>query len=224
MQEILEKYKSIITKNVLFKGLDDEKLDAALKLLCAEHTFEKKGNIVHKPYRKHGHFGMPLSGAVQACCDDFDGNRMIMAEVKPGVTFGESLCFLQIPDSPVYIYASEDADVLWFSLKNVYNGVSDELVLDIQKRFTALLAGRALSLNARVQILSKKTLREKLIFYFSDLAASNGSQTFKVSLNREDMATYIGSNRAALSRELSKMKAEGIIDFKKNTFSLLNKL
>lgn len=223
MKDILE-YKSIIKSNPLFKGMDDEKLTAALKLLGAELDFGKKGDILHKPYKKHGHFGMLLTGAVQACCDDFDGNRMIMAEVKPGVTFGESLCFLKIPDSPVYIYASEDAEVLWLSLKNIYGGTADALTLDIQKRFTALLAGRALSMNTRVQILSKRTLREKLIFYFSDLAAASGSQTFKVSLNREDMATYIGSNRAALSRELSKMKEEGIIDFKKNTFSLKTKL
>ena len=62
---------------------------------------------------------MVLSGVVQACMDDVEGNRVIMAEVTAGNTFGESLCFLGIQDSPVYVYASEQAEVVWISLKKI---------------------------------------------------------------------------------------------------------
>lgn len=195
-----------------------EECSEAVKLFHGTVKAYKKGEFLHRPHEGLPRFGLVLSGAVQACCDDLDGNRTIMAEVTAGITFGESLCFLKISDSPVYIFASEDASVLWLSLSDLYTGGTEPQGLELQKRFTALLAHRTLSMNSRIQILSKLTIREKLLFYFSQL--SDGGGTVRTPLNREDMAAYIGTNRSALSRELSKMKQEGILDYRKNLFFL----
>lgn len=220
MEDII-RYEKALGSNQLFADMSREEMKNAVRLLCGKVENFPKGTLVHRPWTALSRFGLVLSGSVQACCDDFDGNRMIMALVQPGVTFGESLCFLKIPDSPVYIYASEDSALLWLSAENLYNGSAEAPVLAMQARFTALLAARTLAMNSRIQTLSKISLREKLMVYFSQQAAAAGSTRFRIPLNREDMATYIGANRASLSRELSKMKREGVIDYDKNDFTLL---
>ena len=217
---LTEKYKTVLLKSPLFAGMTDSGIDGALELLNGKVRVYEKGDLIHKPWTMLTEFGLVLSGVVQACSDDIDGNRMIMTEVQPGTTFGESLCYLKTKDSPVYIHASEDASVLWLSLDILCSDTTDKQVHEMQKRFMRLLASRTLAMNNRIQILSRLTIRDKLIVYFSELSAAAGKNTFNVPLNREDMATYIGADRAALSRELSKMRKEGIIDFYKNSFTI----
>ncbi|MDO4938740.1 MAG: Crp/Fnr family transcriptional regulator [Lachnospiraceae bacterium] len=201
--------------------MSEEKTGEVLKLLKGRTVSYRKGECMHRQGEPVKNFGMVLSGIAQVCCDDYDGNRVIMAEVRPGRTFGESLCYLGIEDPVVYIYASEDSDILWLSLDRLFEKNRDDLASEMQKRFITLLATRTLQMNNRIQVLSKLSIREKLIMYFSELATEEGHGTFTVPLNREDLAAYIGANRSALSRELSKMKKEGIIDYYGNTFRII---
>lgn len=213
----------IVKASVLFRDMNDEEFQKAFEIFEAKAVEYKKGDLLHHQYSEMKCFGLVLSGTVQICVDDIDGNRMIMAEAVPGVTFGESLCYLEIKDSPVYIYATENSEVLWLSVKNLYADGSDGFLTELQKRFTSMLAARTLKMNDRIQVLSKIKIRDKLMTYFSQLSQSCGSKTFQIPVNRDDLATYIGTNRSALSRELSNMKNDGIIDYYKNTVKLLNK-
>lgn len=200
-------YYDILLKNPLFKGLRLEELEKEIERLDGKIKSYKKGEYLHRPNSKLKQFGFVLSGNVMACASDIDGNEVIMAEVQPGVTFGESLAFLKVSDSPVYVVASTDATVLWLNPES-------------SERFTSLLATRTLTMNSRIQVLSQKTIRDKLMVYFSELAQRTGGKEFIVPMDREAMASYLGINRAALSRELSKMREEGLIDFNKNKFVL----
>lgn len=210
----IRKYESIIKKVTLFFGTEGSGLDLAVKNMDGTIKSYSKGEFLHMAGKALRKFGLVLSGAVQVLSDDINGERTIMASVSPGETFGESLCFLKKKNSPVYIYTSEGAVVLWLSAEKIKS-------TEYYDRFTAMIAERALAMNNRIQILSKITLREKLITYFTQLAHQNKSNTFNVPLNREDMATYVGTNRSALSRELSNMKKEGLIDFYKASFKIL---
>lgn len=218
---IQEKNRKLIEASVMFKNLDESGLEKALDLLEASYSEYKKNDVIHPAYKEMKAFGMVLSGVVQACMDDVEGNRIIMAEVAAGNTFGESLCFLEIKDSPVYVYASEPAEVLWISLKKLFENTKDDFAGLLQKRFTAMLASRTLNMNDRIQVLSRISIRDKLLTYFNQMSQAAGSLTFQIPINREDMATYMGINRSALSRELAKMKQEGLIDYYKNTFRLM---
>lgn len=214
-----EKYVELVKSTVLFSKLNDDEFDKALTLFEAKITGYSKNDFVHIPYTKMSKFGLVLSGVVQVCTDDIEGNRVIMAEVTPGVTFGESLCFLKIENSPVYAYASEPAEVLWLSIENPYN-FNDEFSVIMQKKFTSMLATRTLTMNNRIQVLSKIKLRDKLLTYFNQMSRATGSLTFTIPLNREDLAAYMGTDRSALCRELSKMKQDGLIDYYKYSFRL----
>ena len=214
-----ERYRAVLAENRLFKGLTEKQTNRALQILKAEFREYRKGEFLHHAGQPMSRFSLVLYGAVRVCTDDIEGNRMIMADVPPGVTFGESLCFLKIPEPMVYACAAEDTGVLWLSPEACFSDRADA-ELELQKRFTALLAERALAMNDRIQILSKLTLRKKLIAFFTNASRKAGSRTFSISMNRDDMADYVGTNRSALSRELAEMKREGILDYYRNSFQL----
>jgi len=219
-QTLNEQDLSVLRTNPLFKGPDRERLDRQLQVMKAEKAHSARGEMLQRLGEPIRRFGVVLSGAVQVCVDDIEGNRMIMAEVAPGNSFGESLCFLGTKESPVYIFASEDSELLWLSTEDLFAG-SDAFHMEIQQRFTATLAMKALTMNNRIQVLSRLSLRGKLTAYFTELAAAQGSNTIRLPMNREDTAAYIGANRSALSRELARMKEEGLIDYRKNQVRIL---
>lgn len=220
MKDMIEKYGQILEKTTLFKGMEYSELSEALTAMKASCTAYPKSAFLCRLGQPVEKFGLVITGKIQVCMDDIDGNRMIMASVTAGVTFGESLCFLHTTESPVYIVATEDAVVIWLSPDELFCSGNDELSAKMRCRFTAMIAERALSMNTRIQILSKLSIREKLITLFSSYS-SDGSESFVLPFNREDMAAYIGADRSAMSRELSKMKKEGIIDFHKEAFRIL---
>jgi CRP-like cAMP-binding protein len=215
-----EKDLAVLRTNPLFRNLEPEAFARQLRVLKAEKAHCSRDETLQALGAPIRRFGIVLSGAVQVCVDDIEGNRMIMAEVAPGNSFGESLCFLRTKESPVYIFASGDSDLLWLSTEELYAG-SDAFYREIQQRFTSTLAMKALSMNNRIQVLSRLSLRGKLTAYFTELAAAQGSSVIRLPMNREDTAAYIGANRSALSRELAKMKEEGLIDYRKNEIRIL---
>ena len=218
--DLTERDKTILLGSPLFKGLDKDGLDRQLKIMKAEKTCRKRGEMLQSPGVPFRRFGIVLSGAVQVCTDDIEGTRMIMAEVAPGSSFGESHCFLQTMESPVYIFASEDSELLWLSTDGLFSDAGT-FYPDILRRFTAALAMKTLSMNNRIQVLSKLSLRGKLTAYFTELAAAQGSSVIRLPMNREDTAAYIGTNRSSLSRALAEMKEDGLIDYWKNEIRIL---
>ena len=209
-----------IKKSPLFKGLSDDELLRAKELLSAVRTTYLKGEYLLSAAEPFLRFGLVLSGAVSVYMDDIDGERMIMATAHAGDTFGESHAYLGTSESPVYILAAEEAEILWLSPASLYGYEGDALALRLRERFTALLATRALYQNARIQILSKPTIRARIVAFLTQHEARAKSKTFSVPFDRNTLAVYLGVNRSALSRELSAMKREGLIDFYKNTFKL----
>ncbi len=219
----VRKYTKLLENCTLFRGISEAGLFDALQLLRAEYKTYQKGMFLHHAGEPLKKFGFVLSGAVQAMTDDPDGNRMIMANVIPGGTFGESLCYLKIKDSPTYIRASEHTEILWLSLAELYGepAPQDARARDLRRRFTAMLAERALTMNRRIQVLSNITIRDKLITFFTHAANRAGGRSFTISMTREDLAAYIGANRAAMCRELSKMRDEGLIEYRRNHFRII---
>ena len=84
-----------------------------------------------------------------------------------------------------------------------------------------ILAQRNMLLNSKINLLSQRTIREKLLSYFSMIITQNKSKKFRIPFSRNQLAEFICVDRSALSRELSKMKEEGLLKFEKDDFELL---
>ncbi len=220
MRELRKKNKM----HPLFSALDEAALDEALTLLRGVEQSYKKGECLRRAGDSFFSFGIVLSGRVEVYMEDFDGGRMMMASVGEGDSFGESLAYLHTEESPVFVFAAEDARVVWLDasfFKQTVSCHTASLPLLLRERFVSLLATRALMQNDRIQILSKAGLRARLVTFFSQCEHRYKSKTFRVPFDRASLAVYLGVNRTALSRELSRMREEGILDFYKDSFRLL---
>ncbi len=204
----------------LFRDLSAEEFEYAKDFFSVRKKSYKKGEFINIITDKLPFFGYVLSGGVRVCMDEFDGTRVVMASVGPGESFGESLHFLQ-KDAPVYIYASSESEILLLNALRVKTASENSMDLLLSARFISMLAERTLHMNDRIQILTKGSVRDKIITYLSQQKAANLSDEFDIPQNRSELAEYLSVNRSALSRELSRMKEAGIIDFRGNHFILL---
>ena len=199
----------------LFEGLTDEEAEDAFRYFSAQEQYYAKDDELLSLGQRVDRFALVLSGGVHVQMDDMNGLHMLMATVLPGQTFGESLCFRKTERSPVYAKAFENTEVLWLSTDYFDSG---RCVFCM--RFMALLTRKTLEMNDRIQVLSKLTLREKLTAFLSQRAQREGAE-FDIPMNREALAAYLGVNRSALSREISSMKKEGLLETDRNHFKIL---
>ena len=224
MQREMYMYNEIAREHSLFEGLTDAEYSNALKLFSAEWRKHLRGTMLSRQGDVMQKFGLIASGNVQIYSYDMDGTSNMMASVERGGTFAEAICYLKEPVY-VHIFAETDTMVLWLDPSHIMqiNVRHTPLERKLMNRFTAMLARKAIGMNERIQVLSKITLREKLVTLFSQCVARYGTMQFTLPYDRQGMAAYLGTNRSALSRELSNMKAEGLIDFHKNSFVIKNK-
>ncbi|MBR2414606.1 MAG: Crp/Fnr family transcriptional regulator [Clostridia bacterium] len=206
----------------LFQNMTAEEIQQALAFFSAQEAHYNKNEIIKKTDTQLSAFGLVLNGSITVYMDDFDGNCLVMSSAQQGDTFGESLCFLQ-RNEPVYIIATQNTDILWLHCERLQDDCNCSISCALRNRFIALLANRALDMNNRIQVLSKFTIRDKLITYFSQCANRTKGDTFTLSLDRASLASYIGTERSALSRELHKMQKENIIEISKNKITLIRK-
>lgn len=220
MQHI-DHYLDVMSKCHLFTDMNKKQVNRALKVMDHQYCEYRKNQYIHRSDESFQRFGLVLYGRVKVMIDDIQGDSAIMSEVSSGKTFGESLCLMEREDSNVYILAAEDTGVLWLSPRELFQESKDLLVLELERRFVEMLASRTLAMNDRIQILSKRTLREKIITFLTFSKRDAGGNRIDIPFTREEMAIYFGTNRSALSRELSNLKKEGLIDFNRNHFMIM---
>ena len=217
VQDVVESYSDVLEMCPLFEGFSGEELTGALMFYGAVFQSYLKGETLLKIGSCVSRFALVLSGTVHVLSDDINGSHMIMATVQSGQCFGESLCYRQAVESPVYALAETQVSVLWLKADGFSSGECVHC-----HRFISMLTRKTLMMNSRIQVLSKLTLREKLMTLFSQYAEKPG-KAFALPFDREALAVYLGANRSALSRELSKMHNEGLIEYEKNSFIVLPK-
>ncbi len=168
--------------------------------------------------------GVVLSGSVQMVKEDVWGSQSILAVSHPGELFGESFVCSGSAQLSVSFYASEDTQVLYLPFHRVMHSCSHACQFHHQliENMMTMVAVKNIKLMDKLEITSKKTLRERVLTYLSAEAQKSGSKYITLAMNRNELADYLCADRSALSRELSNMKKEGLLDYDRNTFTLLS--
>ena len=143
----------------LFANLTADQRRQALRLFDAQEKAYARGELLKQAVKRMPAFGLVLTGQIAVSMADIDGREMLLAQVGPGQTFGEALCYLQ-EDAPIVIPALTDARVLWLRCDGLRQNNDDPLRRMMQERFTAMLARRTLQMNDRIQILSRGSIRQ----------------------------------------------------------------
>ncbi len=202
----------------LFEQLTDSEIAAFLKKYTKVYRSEKE-EYLFLPGDAAIWFGVVLSGAVYIERTDYWGNRELLNKLCTGRIFGETFTVCKKPFS-VGVKLERNTAVLLISTAAVTKREPFSGAEKIAKNLMTVLAAKNLQLNEKLQLIAGRTLRERVLNYLSSQAQKSDSADFFIPFNRQQLADYLAVDRSALSAVLSKLQAEGILDFHKNRFSL----
>ena len=170
--------------------------------------------------------GILLSGKVDMIKEDLWGNKTLLVSMQKGELFGESFSCGIVKNATVSFVADTASMILFLPFSRILRtcNMSCKFNHRLIENMVTVIAEKNIVLMDKVDILSKKTLREKIATYLLQEASKQQSLYFDIPLGRVQLAEYLCVDRSALTRELNTMKAEGYIDFDKNTFRVLKNL
>ena len=217
----LDGFSDILKSVGLFTGIEATELQSMLGCLNAGTQSLKKGKILLLAGNKPEYTGIVLSGQLHITRLDYDGNRSLMAVITPGGIFAEALCCAGVSESPVTVIAAENSVILKIGFTRILKTCSNSCAFHrkLIENMLTLIAKKNLMLQNRMELLEIKSVREKVMRYLESFGSKRGNG-FAIPLNREEMAAFLSVDRSALSHELAKMKNDGLIEYRKNTFTI----
>jgi len=219
----MKKYIKQLQKNALFKDFVEADLDSVIKCLSSKvDVFKKKDVILLQGDPVH-FVGIVLSGSIQIIKEDMEGNVNIIAHLGINDIFAEAFACADIIECPVTVQAIEDCEILFIDYKKIIKTCHKACIFhsSLIENMLSVIAKKNITLNQKIEILSKRTTREKLLAFFDNQIQVTHSKKFIIPYNREGLANYLCVDRSALSRELCNMRDEGLIKFVKNEFEIL---
>lgn len=208
---------------MLFDGVSPEDRGTMLSCLGAKQMFVKKHQAVFSEGDPAEHVGIVLTGLVQLVREDYYGNRSMIASVAPGELFGESFACAGAAAYPINAVAAEDSHVLLIKSNRITATCCNACSFHNRMIYNMLriVAANNLTLNQKIDVISKRTIREKLMAYLMAQAKLHNSSEFSIPYDRQALADYLEVDRSAMSAEISKLRKEGILESEKNKFRLL---
>lgn len=220
----MTEYLPELLKNPLFTGITEkEDLLSILISVNARVASYRNGNIIIGEGDEVNDIGIILAGEAQASMLDLSGKRFILSRLSTGNIFGDVLSVSSRQKSPVTVVATDTTTALLIPFVNIVGNRQSISYGDNRLLINLLniISLKYFELQGRISCIIKPTLREKILFYLNSVSKRENNSAFCIPFSREALAEYLNAERSALSRELSAMKKEGIIDYYKNSFKIL---
>lgn len=206
-----------------FHGLEEDQIKEVLTCFQAKKKILSQGSYLAYAGDSWPYLGIVLSGNLHLFQEDFWGNRSLLTEISSGDLFGESYACAAEPLA-VDILAVEPSEVLLLQAERIIRPCENCCIFHHQllQRLMLIFAAKNIGLTEKVQLLSQRSTREKILLYLSKEAKKLGTSTFEIPFNRQQLADYLSVDRSALSAKLSEMQKEGVFSFSQNQFKLLS--
>ena len=207
----------------LFSGIQPEELDAMLGCIGYHIGRFRRGEIVAFEAEHIRHIGIVMSGSVDMIKEDLWGNKTMLVRMHRDELFGETFACGSDKLSVVTFLVSEDAKILFIPFDRVMHSCTMACRFHhrLIENMVSIIANKNRDLMRKVEVVSKRTIREKILAYLSIQAQVQDSRYFEIPLGRVELAEYLCVDRSALTRELAKMKTDGLIDYDRNCFRIL---
>lgn len=213
---------SKIKNTILFRGMSEMEISDALEGLRAVTKKYKKGATILHAGSVTKRMGLVLEGSVTIENNDVWGNRTIFSHVGKNQFFAETYGLLANEPMLVDVVANEDCHILFLSIGSLGRGFPDHesWIAKIMNNLLMISTQKNLTLSGRIFHTAPKTIRGRVMSYLNSVSIQKGMTEFDIPFDRQQMADYLNLDRTALSKELRKMKDDGLIDFHKNHFHL----
>jgi CRP-like cAMP-binding protein len=205
----------------LFNKISEKNKEKLLYTLEA-HTFTfPKNNKILSNLMEENIIGFVIEGYMQIIRVDYNGNITIIEELEENSVFGTMLSSLN--NSEYEIITKEETKIVVIDYNRILNDNSNKPTYYDQfiKNLLEIVTDKINEKNERIEILTKKSIRDKLLEYFRITSAKNGSRIIYLTLNYSELANYLAVDRSAMSRELKNLKEEGFIKTESKKITLL---
>lgn len=194
----------------IFDGISKENIECMLKCFNAKKMSFKKDSTIVTNLNQTKMIAIMLSGTASMVRYDYNGSKTLLENLERDSVFGEIFSYL---NNEIYVTATSDCEVLFIDYEHIIKRCKN--ACEHHSRLTDnvlhMLSEKIITLNERLEVLSKRTTREKLLCYFNLLAKNKVNRTFKLPFTYTDLADYLSVDRTAMTRELSLLKEEGFI-------------
>ena len=210
----------------LFRGMTVPDIEEMLCCLRAAERSYKKGAVILPEGAPTEQLGVVLSGRVIIEMGDVWGNNSVLSSVGAGGIFAEA--YACVPGEPlmVNVTAAEDTRALLLNIRRVLEPCANVCPRHVRlvRNLLTLCSEKNLQLSRRVLHTGPKSIRKRLLSYFSECIKRTGSYSFDIPYNRQQLADYLSVERSALSNELSLMQRDGLIRYEKNHFDVMEQI
>lgn len=205
----------------LFENVSNNEVLELLKCIGIKTKVFRKNAFILKAGSKIDYLAVILGGnAVMSKTDSF-GKQTVIEKLKMNDIFGHNIVCCGLEKSPVDIVAENECEVLFLPFEKVVTPCEKLCPYHLQliKNVMKMISKRNSLLNDKIDIIGQKTTRDKILALLETYR--NGQRVFTIPYSREEMAKFLCVDRSAMSRELCRMRDEGILKFSKNHFEIL---
>ncbi len=218
----IKNYTELIINTIPFAGFKEDELLTTLNFLNAHIVGCKAKEFLFNMGETISHFGIVLDGQILVGKTDFLGNQMILGENRRGDFFGETYAYLENVPLMVDVFATVDSKILLVDTKKLKSplGENQPWFSKLLKNLLTASTYKNIMLSNRSFHTRSKSARLRISSYLSSQRLLHKNNSFSIPFNRQEMADYLNLDRSALSKELGRMKHDGLISYKKNKFTL----
>lgn len=198
----------------LFDNINSKNKEKLLLMLEANTLHFKKDSTILSVIKNDNIVGIITSGYLQIIRTDHNGIRTIIEELEEQDVFGSFISSLK--NKEYEIIAKEDTEIIIIDYDNIINCnlTNKSFYNQFIKNLLQITSKKIQEKNERIEILTKKTIRNKLLEYFKIISKKHNSKYIYLPFNFTDLADYLAIDRSAMSRELKYLKEEGFIEIK----------
>jgi len=215
-------YQSGLESVPLFRDIDRGEISSLFECLTPVRKKYKKDEIIYAAGDTVSYIGIVLSGFVRVVSEDVFGNRSIISGAGPKQMFAESFACARAEALPVSVVSATDSDILFLDYGRVLCRCSSLCTYHAKliENMLSILAQKNIMLNRKLNIMSRRTIRAKLLAYLAEEVRRQGRCDITLDFDRQELADYLCVDRSALSAELSRLRDEGILDYNRSSFKL----
>jgi CRP/FNR family transcriptional regulator, dissimilatory nitrate respiration regulator len=219
----MKEYLNVLKSSELFCDMSDDDILKTLTCLNGKVNRYNKDETIYLAGDTISKIGIVLNGSILVTKDDIMGNRNILTNISESGLFGEAFVCSNISFIPVTVVACAKCEILFLDFKKIIQTCASNCSFHstLIKNMLYIISNKNILLNNKIELLSAKSTRDKLMAYFNMQINKNKNGKFKIPFNRDALADFLNLNRSSMSRELSKMRDENIINFNKNEFEIL---
>lgn len=211
---LADEHLKLLVSTELFAGITIQEMRSMLTCLGAQVKTYTKGNLLISPGQPLDSLVIMLEGQAHIVQYDLDGNRFIRGDLAIGDCFGDTTVCARQAATELGLEARTDTKVLVVKYQRVVTTCSSACQFHARliQNLLKVVATHNIYQAQQLEVLTQKTLRDKLWYFLRSVSHDERNIEFVIPFSREELAAYLRCDRSALSREISNMVVEGLIE------------